>query len=217
MRKKPIKGLLAIIYYSTIGKLMLTLIACLVFAGIALITGWYMAFSVFRILALTIPPVIVIMHLLHKSAEKWERLQVTMPVKRNGMLAAQFIYVFITAVVGIPIALAVAGLGVHLHENMFYHGFLIEMIQFAMAFGVPLVTAGIMYPLARTTIGMKWGEVVFVATAFAAVGLFQLIGMAAYRLGAADGVKLAVFLGVSLVVFVCSYFITARVYAGVDF
>ena len=217
MLRSPTKGLIIFIYYSTIAKLVPLLFLCLALAVATVATGRQYAFMLFRTTALSFLPMAVLMVQLHKSAEKWERLQVTMPVRRKNLLAAQFTALLTVTIIGLAIYAIVVGIATPLHRELLPHGILTASANAALAMSFTLMTAGFMYPLARTTAGEKWGDVIFIICGVAALGLCQLIIWVGSNLGLTVNAKAAAMVIATVVVFISSYFIAAKIYAKVDF
>jgi len=217
MLNSPTRGLIIFIYYSTIAKLVPLICLCLALAVITLATGQPYAFALFRAAALSFLPLAVLMVQLHKSAEKWESLQITMPIRRKGLLTAQFTVLLAVTIIGLAIYSIVVGIATPLHRELFPHGVLTLSANTAVAISIPLMTAGFMYPLARTNIGEKWGDVIFIICGVAALGLCQLIIWVGSNLGLTVNAKAVALTIATAVIFISSYFIAAKVYAKIDF
>jgi len=82
---------------------------------------------------------------------------------------------------------------------------------------MPLLMAGLLFPLACTKVGESRGEMLFSICLLVAIGNVFLMQRLGVRLEWSGDMIVVMALAVALVVFVISYFIVRRIYAKVDF
>lgn len=148
---------------------------------------------------------------------KWSRFEVTMPVKRNDIVKARYISFIILISCGVLMSTLTVLLSVSLLETI-----TVDAITFGFSFGVSfsLITSSLMYP-AMLKIGTEKNELIIFICAGIAVALFLLVLFAVSPLIPIMPTSLSVgkqtiigisFFMLAVIIFICSYFISLRMY-----
>ena len=216
--KNPMRGLLSYMFQAASGNLLLTLLTSLALAAALLLTGIAFFHSFFVMAAIAGAPYIIMASMGGKKSHKWERFQISMPIRRSDLVNALYLCIFAASLVGIPLVVIVTSLYYVLHESIFEHTLTTVLIDSsALFFSLPLLMAGLLFPLACTKAGENRGEALFTLCLLPAVANSLFMPMLAERLGFPKYTLALLPLAVALLVFVVSYFITRRIYAKLDF
>jgi len=213
-------------YYSIRKDAVLAFAFLLVLAVVTLATGSSQLFGYVLVFGVASLPYVVLAKMGAKEYGIWERFQLTMPIKRRQLVISQYLFVAILTVVGVLYVLAVSALGLHLQPDMINLGGLDGFGGFLMAnlggAGLPLVLAGVLFLGGATRLGENAPTLLFFLGIVIAVGIYVLFiwlsnnwewGIATFPIIVFPLMSLVV----SVVVFVGSYFITARLYEKMDF
>ena len=217
MRKtNPMIGLLRYFYYDSGGNIKIAVVFVLIMGIAALITGNFFVKNIFSLVSIAGIPYLLIMKMGGKNYPKWERFQLTMPIKRSHLIGSQYLCILLGALAGLPLVILIGTINFSIRE--IDYAFTIELANILATFGMPLTMAGVLYPLSSTKFGENKGEIFFLVGIAAAVGIDLLartfIGNILewpYELASLVSFAAAV------TIFVVSYFITSKQYANMDF
>ena len=216
--KNPLRGLLSFNFYSASSNAVIIAILALVLAAVLLITGLPVMYNFFVMIAIAGFPYVIMMGMGGKTSYKWERFQITMPLRRSDLVNAFYLSIFLTSIVGIPLVAIITYLAYILHEGIFDKGLIITFFNFsALFFSMPLLMAGLLFPLACTKVGESRGEALFTLCLFPAVANSVFVPMLGSSLGLPEELLALPVLVLALLVFVVSYFILRQLYAKMDF
>lgn len=145
---------------------------------------------------------------------KWSNFEITLPVKRNDIIAARYISFLVLILCGVVMSGFTSFLTVMIFEKMS-----IDIIIYGFAFGVSisLITSALMYPI-MLKIGTEKNEMIIFICAGIAVALFlSVLRIAAPFVPRDIGISGRSVVGiisvvVSIVVFVLSYFVSRGMY-----
>jgi len=215
--KNPMRGLLTFTIHAASGNASLVLLACLVLAVAFLVIGHAFFLNMFALAALVIFPMMVIASMGDKSG-KWERFQLTLPIRRRNLLAVQYITVLFTAILGVILVVVTIGVGYVLGESVLFDDGIVALIAgMAPTLGMPFFMAGMFFMLASSKIG-KGREAGLVSVCqFAAIGIILLAPWVGDRFDLSFHTLAIGILAVSALIFIVSYFITRVLYAKMDF
>ncbi len=106
------------------------------------------------------------------SASKWDRFEITMPVKRDEVVIARYISFLLFALMGITISLMTVGLSALFGNEIVY-----ERIIFAFAGGITMIllTPALAYPMMIRFGGDK-SESIVMYSLMASMGIFVVFG-----------------------------------------
>ena len=217
-RPNPTKGLLIYAFHSASGNLAVAFLLSIALAAASLITANTIVSSIFESVAILGPAHLILMSMSGKAGYRWERFQITMPVRRIDLVKALYLQVLLSVVVALPLVIAVAALSSALYGNLSGFNVLARFGNIARVLAMPLVTAGLLFPLACTKIGEERQEALFVGCTLVSTVFPQLlVWMVVAILGlSADIVPLLILMSVALI-FAVSYTVTKQIYAKHDF
>lgn len=215
--KNPMRGLLCYFYYPAKGNIVIIFTAIIILAAVAITTGHELAYNAFVMIGIAGLPYTIILSMGGKSYPRWERFQLTMPVRRRHLIGSQYLCILLTSIVGIPFVLLGTWLCFNYQEALFEYNLLIALVNILPVLGMPLILAGVLFPLASTKFGENKGEIFFGIGIAVAFGTNMLVGWVGNRLEWAVGIISIAAFAVAVVVFVASHYITSRIYAKMDF
>lgn len=214
---KAIRGLLIYLFSSTTGSLLMVQFLTLVMAAALMYTGSQLVYTMFSGIGIVGPPYVILMGMGGGKYGKWERFQLSMPLKRSDLVASQYIGILIAAITGLPIVLLFTALAHSMHETLFMGSLTTSLVGVTALLGIPLVMVGLLFPLSCT----RWGEDKQEGLAFAsfliAFAVPLLVSIAGNRFGMTEDVSALLSFGLGITVFLVSYMITKRVYSQIDF
>jgi len=215
--KNPMRGLLTFSFYAASGNASLVLLVGLVLAVAFLVIGHAFFLNMLALAALVIFPMMVMASMGDKSG-KWERFQLTLPIRRRNLLAVQYITVLLTAILGVILVVATIGVGYVLGESVLLDDGVDALIMgIVPILGMPFFMAGMFFLLASSKIGRGREAGLVSVCQFAAIGIILLAPWAGDRFGISFQTLAIGILAVSALVFIVSYFITRVLYAKMDF
>ena len=219
---KPLKGLLSLMLHGVNDTLAIIALACVGLGAAMLITGDSVFLNFFVMASICVFPYIVMMRMGGATMNSWERFQIAMPISRRDQVNSFYVGILLASVVGIPLVALVSLTAPLLHEGIFgyqYPAMAILVTTTAVYLSMPLVMAALIFPLAVTKLGEGRGELLFTICMFGAVGNGLLVPWLVNRFDLPMGLYLGgmLTLGVGVVAYVISYFITQRLYAKLDF
>jgi len=212
----PIRGLLQFYYFSQSGNIAIVMLACLVGAAVLLITGNHQVMNGFNIIAVVCLPFAFMMKMSGKEYPKWERYRIAMPIKRSDLASAQFLCILLASLAGLPLAVLVNVLTFTIHE-IDYHTLTSAIISILSALAMPLFMSGLLFTLGCLKIGENRGDAFFLLCTAPAGGNILLMPWLANRFELPEVAAPLMAIAAALAVFICSYFITRKIYAKMDF
>ena len=148
---------------------------------------------------------------------KWNKFELTLPVKRNDIIKAKYISFVVLFLFGIIMG-SITALSICVSSGFSD----IQSVLYGYEFGLTLsaTTAGIMFPLILK-IGTEKNEIIMILSAIASIGLLLLVSAVLTPLTGEMNIKHSlvgiVSTIVALVIFVSSYFVSVRIYRHKEF
>ncbi|MCL2388512.1 MAG: ABC-2 transporter permease [Defluviitaleaceae bacterium] len=208
----PMRGLLTLTWFKTRSKVLGALAYALVLGVIYLASEIEMIQMMFFMACMIYFPLQVLAG-MSENEGRWERFQVSLPIKRSYLLKAQYLSVTIAAVFGGIILTIGIGISTAINEQWFNYGFASAILSSLHLYGTAFLAIGLCFILslfignfAAWIIGLLAPTLVQVLVPIIA----ERAGISVYVLSP------SVFVG-SVVIFVASYFIMKTIYEKVDF
>lgn len=212
------KGLFLDNFYKTIGSIKL--FAFLVFAvGVAaLLTGNDTILELFVYIAITALSVNGISSMRKDADVKWNKLELTLPVRRSDIVKSKYLSYLFWVLTGIVIAAIFTALAVAIHGNVFFaYGFRDISSLFTLGTGIALLVGALFYPLAYL-LGIDKSETLLVISVIGGVGLAVfLIWMVNLNGTLSYYTRLGIFALIIALIFCISYLFTKIIYRGKEF
>lgn len=148
---------------------------------------------------------------------KWNKFELTLPVKYNDIIKAKYISFAMLFLCGVVMG-SITAISVYVtsdNSNM-------QFVLYGYEFGLTLAatTAGIMYPL-MLKIGTEKNELIMILSGIASIGLLVLVSAALTPLTGEMNMKHSLVGKVStivaLAIFINSYFVSIRIYRHKEF
>jgi len=206
------RALLTLTFFRTRNALLIGLATPLLLGLAFLASEVELLFMMFSIFCMSFLPMQVFGG-LGDNEGRWERLQVTMPIKRRDLLKVQYICVLFVAGIGAFILTAGVGASTALLDEWFVNGFASAIGSSLHIYGMGFLAIGLMFTLGSFIPPGVAGLIGFMAPAVivgAVSGIEDDFGGSIYALSAA-------ILAISLFLFVISYFLTKARYKKLDF
>jgi len=213
---KPIKGLIRFSFNSASGNLLIGAIACFALGLALLITGSNTVYPFFVASAIAFLPMFLMTGTGGNATSKWERFQISMPVRRKDVVSSLYLGIIIASIVGVPFLLLVSGLSVVLHESLLDYVASTVIENFMTFLGVPLLSGALFYPLAFT-IGENKGEALVIVCSFGAIGFVIFASWLGGMANLTGNTISVLIIAISAISFAVSYAITNTIYAKKDF
>lgn len=213
----PQKGLLIYLFHSVIGSLLIVLLICFVMATALLITGNPLVYSLLAGIGIIGPPYVVLMGMGGSKYPKWERFQISMPIKRSDLVTYQYLSMALASTVGIPFVAIFTAIGYRMHERLFDYNLVTALINISAHIAVPLIMLGLLLPLASTKMGEGKEEGLTFVCFLVAFAIPLLISVVGVRLGLTEGIPALISLALSVIIYLVSYVITKGLYSKMDF
>jgi hypothetical protein len=199
-------------FFRTRNALLIGLATPLILGLVFLTSEVELLFMMFSIFCMSFLPMQVFGG-LGDNEGRWERLQVTMPIKRSDLLKVQYICVLFVAVIGALILTAGIAASTALLDDWFVNGFASAIGASLHIYGMGFLAIGLMFTLGNFIPPGVAGLVGFMTPAVivgAVSGIEDDFAGSIYMLSAA-------ILAISLFVFIISYFLTKQKYKKLDF
>lgn len=148
---------------------------------------------------------------------KWNRFELTLPVKHNDIIKAKYISFAMLFLLGVVMG-SITAISVCVTSGLSN----MPSVLYGYEFGLTLAatTAGIMYPL-MLKIGTEKNELIMILSGIASIGLLVLISAILIPLTGKMNMKHSlvgiVSTIVALTIFVISYFVSTRIYRQKEF
>ncbi len=216
--KNPVKGLLVYSFHSAKGNVTSALLLGLVLGAALLATGNNLVHSLFGWVAIAGPAYVAIVGMGGKTGGKWERFQLTMPLRRSDVAKSQYLLVFLASTVGIPLFIIITGINSVLHGDLFDFTITSIVTNISPLLSMPLVMAGLLFPLACTRIGEENQEgLAFFCLIAATACITFLLPWAGQKLSLSNNVTPLLIVAISVIAYMVSYLATRKLYTKMDF
>jgi len=208
----PMRGLFTLTYYRT-RNVLLTSLAGIVVIGLAfLATEEEILYNMFVIFCMIHFPVQALGG-MGGNEGRWERFQVSMPIKRSYLLKAQYLSVIFIVICGAVILTAGIAISSVIHEDFFMYGFSSAIASSVHSYGMALLAIGLAFLLSFILPHTITGFVAFIVPSL--INVF--VPVIAEWLNASVYIVSASVLFISIVIFVISYFVSKVMYEKSDF
>jgi len=214
--RSPIKGLLVYSYYASGPVVGANFLVCLIVAISFLFAGVNWGFQILVFMAGINLPMSAMIGMASKEG-KWERYQLTMPIKRGQLIAMQYLTMLIVTALAVVLLATFVGASSILHDDMFYGSLIDTFLGTAHTFSLPLLMAGLVFPLASSKIGKDRETMVMLVCMTAAMAIHVAVPMIGYRIGLSVDIIPTAFLAITAAYFIVSYFISKSLYNKLDF
>jgi len=214
----PILGLLKFLFHSASGNFAVIFPICIALSFAFIVTGNSMFFVILVITAMLTLPMVLITNMAAKEG-KWERYQLTMPIKRSDLIKMQYYGVLLTTMAAAAIIIATVGISIALAPNqyMFEYGLARAIVGLMFSLGMPLLMVGLTFPLASSKIGKNRESSILSICMFFTLGVNMLLPRIGTWVGLSDEMIAVAAFGVSVLIFIVSFFITRMLYNKMDF
>ena len=208
----PMRGLLTLTYFKTRGKIWGTVIYALVMGGLYFVIGGEWTYNLFVVVCMIYLPLQAIAG-MSENEGRWERFQISLPIKRKHLLKTQYLSLVFVVVLGGVILTASIGLSTVIHEELFNYGFISAVLSSLYKYGMAFLAIGLCFTLSIVVGNFAAWIIAMLAPTilqFTLPDIAERVGVSIYTLSA------SVFIG-SVVIFIVSYFIMKTVYGKYDF
>jgi len=204
-------------FYSARGNVGLAVMVALAMGAALLITGNPIVYSFFPIVAIGIPPYLIMIKMGAKNQLQWEKYQASMPVKRKNMVAAFYLSILIAAIFGFILCGIILGASVILHESIAEIVRETAFGQVSYALGMVLLMGGLLLPIGSTKVAENRGEAFFSICLGLAIAVMLLIQFGGNRAEISPAIISLSQVIIPAVAYVISYFVVSNMYAKNDF
>ena len=208
----PMRGLIMLTYFKTRGKVWGAIIYSLVL-GIAFLVGeTEMLKNMFIMASMVYLPLQVLVG-MSENEGRWERFQVSLPIKRSYLLNAQYLSLIFAGLAGGIILTAGIGISAAIHEQWLNNGFASAILSSLHSYGLAFMAIGLCYMLSFVVGNFAAWIIAMLAPTilqFTLPDIAERMGVSIYILSA------SVFIS-SAAIFIISYFIMKTVYGKYDF
>ena len=215
IENSPVKGLMTYEFYSASKNIVIFLAMTLGVNLTTLIAGVPSFFALSVLFGILILPSAFMGNVARDTFTKWDKLQLTMPIKRKNVIVSKYLIYFLAVLVGIIFTGICAGISSCLHERLLSYVLDYMFIWMPFSIGASFLACGIFYPIVYT-IGDNKEEAIMFISIFGAIGFMFLIYTAGFAWGFSQEIVAAVCVAFSVVIFAISFFITVKIYAKKD-
>lgn len=211
------KGLIRNNFYSMESNVKISFIIALFLSVVA----FFVKHSAFIQMIIAMQVFIFIVNVgtsLHADVvSKWNRFELTLPVKHNDIIKAKYISFAMLFLFGVVMG-SITAISVCVTNGLSH----MPSVLYGYEFGLTLAatTAGIMYPL-MLKIGTEKNELIMILSGIASIGLLVLISAILTPLTGEMNMKHSlvgiVSTIVALAIFITSYFVSVRIYHHKEF
>ena len=204
VRKNPIHGLLLYSFHSAIGGVISAILLSVALGVALLYTGNDLVERFFGLVAIGGPAYIVIVSMGGKTGGRWERYQLAMPVRRCDIATSQYLLVLLASLIGFPLFIMVLGVNTLLN-GVSAGATLASTVTSALPFvSMPLVFAGLLFPLACTPMGEEREEGLALICLVAGALYMSIMPWIGQSLGLSSLMTTLLTVGISLALPLCS-------------
>lgn len=195
-----------------------------IFGVVVSVTGNSSLLSIFSLALSPILSILVVLCLRKESLSKWYKYKISLPVKRKNIVQSYYISHLCWCAVSIVIVAFFMLLTVIIHGNQyFYYGFR-DAVTLVLGGGVLAIFIGaIFYPLYYYLGAEKIEIIAIISLAVSVViiaGISILINILVSDNGVSDTtyyISLLAIVGITVVAFVCSYFLSRCVFQAKEY
>lgn len=163
-------GLLRNNFYGAIGSAVFFFVIFIAAGFTLLITGNPSILNILVALSATAFAFNAISGFRKEAASKWNKYELTMPVRRKDIIRSRYIGHVCWIIIGILLAAIFVGLAILLHGNhFFYHKIRDPLTLFCLSIGIALLFGALYYPLIYL-MGADKSEVIIIISLLGAVG-----------------------------------------------
>jgi len=217
IKNSPTRGLLMYSYYTSRGNMGLALLLILALGVALLITGNHVVYSFFALASVGVLPYLIMIRMGAKNQLKWEKFQVSMPVKRKNLVASFYLSILIATIAGFLLCGVILGIGLIIHEGLLEYVIETSFAQVSYVIGIALLMGSLLMPIGSTKFAENKGELFFTICLGGAVAIALLIQWIGGRVGLASAIISLSQIVIAAVVFVISYHVTSKIFAKTDF
>jgi len=211
-KNNPMCGLLTLTYFKTRSKILGGIIYSLVLGAAFLLSDIEMLKGMFVMSCMIYLPLQALVG-MSENEGKWERFQVSLPIKRGYLLKAQFASLVFTVLIGAIILTVGIGASTVLHEMWFNDGFTSALLSSLHSYGLAFMAIGLCYLLSFIVGNFAaWMIAMLVPTIvqFTLTPIAEWLDIPIYALSAAA-------LVCSILIFIASYFAMKKLFKTYDF
>lgn len=212
-------GLLKNNFYGAIGSAILFLIVFIAAGAVLLITGNPVLLYILTMVSATAFAFNAVAGFRKEASSKWSNYELTTPIRRKDIVKSRYVSHMSWMAFGILLAAVFVVLTALLHgSRCFYTVERDPLVLFCLSVGIALLLGVIYYP-AIYFFGADKSEVIMIISLLGSVGISYAI---IWLLNAINGFRLltdpefyflmAVFMGIVVLLFVLSYFLTVFVF-----
>jgi len=212
-KKSPTKGLLMFLFITARRNLIGGYLIAVIVGIIFFFTGHPNAYRSFMGMSVTFPPLYLMLAI--GDSAKWERYQVSMPIRRRVVVNTFYIGMIITSLLGIPLFALITIISGTLHEGLFEYVASTLITGLSVSYGYALIVAAFYYPLELRK-GNGRGEAIATIAVLIAIGISLPFGISRDLMVLAEGISALIFIGIAVVLYFISYFVSQRIYAKLD-
>ena len=208
----PMGGLLTLTWFKTRNKIFGGLLYAIILGILFLGSELEMIRMMFFMACMIYIPLQVISG-MSENEGRWERFQVSLPIKRRYLLKVQYLSLVFASILGGIVLTIGIGISTAMHEQWFNYGFGSAMLHSLHIYGAAFLAIGLCF-----TLSIIIGNFAAWIVAGLVPTLSQvLVPIVAENLGISVYIlSTSAFVG-SVVIFVVSYFIMKKVYEKCDF
>ena len=211
-------GLLKHSFYGIKDGVKIVLIFLFILGVILLITGNAIVLNLFSWLSAPIFALLAYSSLRKGSASKWQKYQLTLPVKRSELIKAQYISHLYCSLCGMLLVVFFMALAVLLHGNQYFYYGLRDAITLVFGGGMIAMLIGVIaYPLYYLW-GAERNEIILVLSVVGAIGIVLALSLVINWVIGDDVsnlkyyISLFFMLSITALAFGLSYFLSCQIF-----
>jgi ABC-type transport system involved in multi-copper enzyme maturation permease subunit len=214
-KNSAVRGLILYFFYSSIENVITSLILTFICGIAVLITGVPAIFTMISIFGIVLLSCSFVICTTKDTASKWNKFQLTLPVKRNDVIAAKYLGHLVLLLAGLVIAGIFIVIGVVLYEIPIEDVKASALLIIPTCIGTSLLACALFYPIAYT-IAANREEALALACIFGSGAISALILWIGNTLNFQDRINAVFCIGIAVLLFIVSYIITKKMYAKKD-
>jgi hypothetical protein len=213
-KKNSINGLILYSLYSSGGNIVLFISISIILGVIYAVTGNESFSFLLPGIAVTTLPCTLMLTSHKESSSKWNRFQLTMPVKRKDVIASKYLGLLLLLLVGTAIfgMFTIFAAVLHSGEDIVSS----VLFIFSLLAGVALLSGGLFYPAVYVFSDESKSEALSIICILGAFGINAGVLWMGDKVGLASNSAAVVCLIVSAVLFALSYSVASKKYSQKD-
>ena len=213
-KKNSINGLILYSLYSSGGNIVLFISISIILGVIYAVTGNESFSFLLPGIAVTTLPCTLMLTSHKESSSKWNRFQLTMPVKRKDVIASKYLGLLLLLLVGTAIfgMFTIFAAVLHSGEDIVSS----VLFIFSLLVGVALLSGGLFYPAVYVFSDESKSEALSIICILGAFGINAGVLWMGDKVGLASNSAAVVCLIVSAVLFALSYSVASKKYSQKD-